>query len=335
MSTRQIRMRAKKRIGWTVLVGALSIPYAGNALTLNVDVSKSGGEHYTGTAAAPDSGTTWNSFTSLSTISSGSVKDSNGDTADGVAITFSSADGSLSIWNDAGSGSPNPQNLMSDYTYKRTYTFDVTGLTAGQQFALYAYLHGNVDNQTGAATLDSDNGGASASITQSGDYSGFRDIEVWGEGYNWVKLLGAVDATGAVSFDISTYVNGFQLQLLAPPVISGLADRTVVAGTSEELAPTISGSEALSYQWFADQIALVGETNATLSLDNVQCAQDGTLYSLVASNDAGAATNSMTLSVIVTPEIFQSEQSVRGTRQLGHHGTVGFRRTDSVAAVVV
>lgn len=276
---------------------------AGAQLTLNVDLNKSSGDNYTGTAVAPDSGTIWNSFTSLGSLGSGSVQDSDGDIATGVAIEFSSSDGSLSVWNDSGSGNPNPQKLMSDYTYNRAYTFDVSGLNAGQMFALYAYLHGNVDNQTGGITIGSGNGGGSGSVSQTGDYDNFRNIDIWGEDYNWVRLLGTVDGFGNVSFGVDTYINGFQLQLLAAPMSDGLIDQTVVAGTDIVLSPATSGTEPLSYQWLSNSIPLAGETGASLVLNDVQYAQHGTVYSLQASNDAGTATQSMTLSVIVTPAI--------------------------------
>lgn len=56
-------------------------------------------------------------------------------------------------------------------------------------------------------------------------------------------------------------------------------------------------------QWQTNGIAVVGETNATLMLNNVQYEQDGTEYSLVASNAAGTAADSMILTVIITPSI--------------------------------
>ena len=273
----------------------------GTELVINVDLDK--GSTYSGTAVAPDSGTKWNSFSSLGTLSSGSVKDSNNDTAAGVSIVFSSSDGSLSMWDDASSGAPNPLNLMRDYTYNRTYMFDVSGLPAGQQFALYVYAHGNVDNQNASIALDSSNGGDSGSTVQTADYESFRDCDVWGEGYNYVRLLGHVDGSGVVSFSGGNHLNGFQLHLLSAPLISGLSNQTVVEGTSAVLSPSVSGSELLSYQWSSNSVALVGETNATLELDNVQYAQNGTVYSLEVSNDAGSASKSMILSVIVTPAI--------------------------------
>ncbi len=87
------------------------------------------------------------------------------------------------------------------------------------------------------------------------------------------------------------------------PVITGLTNRTVVAGTSPTLAPTVSANPSAAYQWRTNGVNIGGATSATLTLNNVQYAQDGWVYSLIATNVMGAVTNSMTLSVIVTPSI--------------------------------
>jgi pectin methylesterase-like acyl-CoA thioesterase len=87
------------------------------------------------------------------------------------------------------------------------------------------------------------------------------------------------------------------------PVITALTNRTVVAGTSPTLAPTITANPSAAYQWQTNGVNIGGATGATLTLNNVQYAQDGWIYSLIATNVMGAVTNSMTLSVIVTPTV--------------------------------
>lgn len=87
------------------------------------------------------------------------------------------------------------------------------------------------------------------------------------------------------------------------PVISNLTNRTVVAGNSVTLAPTISANPTASYQWQTNGVDIAGATSATLALNNVQYSQNGYVYSLIATNVAGAVTNNMTLSVIVAPSI--------------------------------
>ena len=89
----------------------------------------------------------------------------------------------------------------------------------------------------------------------------------------------------------------------ALPAITGLTNRTVVAGTSPTLSPTVSGVPAPAYQWQTNGVNIGGATSASLTLSSVPYAQTGYVYSLIASNLVGAVTNSMTLTVIVPPGI--------------------------------
>ena len=178
-------------------------------VTINVDLDH--GATYSGTAAAPDSGATWNSISGGGTLSA--VKDSQGNTLSGVSIALTSASGSYHFYNDSSSGSPNPSALMSDYTYGDTYTYSISGLTPGAACTLYAYSHGNVDNQTGTITLASANGGAAGSTAATGNTGNFRNLSVYGQGYNYVVLGGTVNSSGNVTFTVTNFLNGFQLQL--------------------------------------------------------------------------------------------------------------------------
>ncbi len=291
------------KLGW--LVGRVMIclivfsTLAHGAQTINVDMMSSG-TVYSGTAAAPDSGAKWNSISAAGTLSP--VYDSQTNVVSGVAIAFASS-GTVHIYNDTTTGNPNPSALMSGYTYGATYTLTVTGLAANQPYGLYAYSHGNADNQTGTITLAAGNGGGSASTSQTGDSSNFRNIYLYGLGYDYVVLNGTADSSGTFTFTVINYLNGFQLQRLAAPVITGLTNQTVIAGTTAVLNPTITGAPLPNLQWRSNSVAIAGQTNASLVLNNVQYAQNNTVYSLVASNYVGKVTNSMTLSVIVTPAI--------------------------------
>jgi pectin methylesterase-like acyl-CoA thioesterase len=300
-STTQIQAQVVFRV-WLasgLLAAQLLSASSRAATTINVDMDH--GATYSGTAAAPDLGTKWNSISGGGTLST--VLDSQGNTLSGVTITFSSSSGVFKLYNDTTSGNPNPAALMSDYTYGATYTFAVTGLIPGQAYGLYAYSHGNVDNQTGTVTLAAANGGASASTTPTGDNSNFRNTSMYGQGFNYVVLNGTADGSGNLNFTVVNFLNGFQLQRLSAPVINGLTNETVIAGTTTVLSPVINGAPPPSFQWRSNNVTLAGETNASLTLDNIQYAQNGTVYSLVASNYVGAVTNSMTLSVVVTPVI--------------------------------
>jgi pectin methylesterase-like acyl-CoA thioesterase len=88
-----------------------------------------------------------------------------------------------------------------------------------------------------------------------------------------------------------------------PPSVTGLVNQTVVAGTNLVLNPVITGFPMPTLQWRSNNVALAGATNATLTLNNVSYSLNGTVYSLVATSLAGAATNGMMLTVVVTPSI--------------------------------
>ncbi len=87
------------------------------------------------------------------------------------------------------------------------------------------------------------------------------------------------------------------------PSIGGVVNQTVIAGNNAALNAAIAGYPVPGLQWRSNSVALVGQTNALLTLNNVQYSQTGTIYSLVASNSLGSVTNSMTLTVIVAPNI--------------------------------
>lgn len=279
----------------TVLASAPSVQ-----LTLNLDVNKYSSDVYSGTAAAPDAGTNWNQFTvpAASTYTMANVVDSAGNVTSN-SITFSRAS-NFSVWaNASSSGNPNPSLLMRDYLYGGGYTVTVSNLPAGI-YILYAYAHGDAAGQTSAVAVDAANGGVSGSTTDTGEFLNIYQAGALSNSY--LALSGNVGASGNFKFT-TAYLNGFQLQYVSAPAISALTNQTVIAGQSTVLIPTIAGTQPLSRQWRSNSVVLASQTNASLVLNNVQFAQNGTVYSLVVSNAAGSDTKNMTLSVIVTPAI--------------------------------
>jgi len=272
-------------------------------LTLNLDVVKSSSTRYTGTAAAPDNGTSWNNFVvpaNTNTAVMGNVTDSYGN-ATTNAISFSRSGANFNVYEDASTadGDPDPVALMEDYLYSGGYTVAVSNLRPGV-YTLFAFAHGNATGQGSTVTVNAANGGASGTTTDTGNYRDIFQTNALGNSY--LALTGTVGSVGTFSFTTS-YLNGFQLQLLSAPIVIGPTNATVVAGTSTTLSPTILGTPAPTYQWFSNSVAISGQTNASLGITNVQYAQNGTLYALGATNPAGSVTSGMTLTVIVTPAI--------------------------------
>jgi pectin methylesterase-like acyl-CoA thioesterase/regulation of enolase protein 1 (concanavalin A-like superfamily) len=103
------------------------------------------------------------------------------------------------------------------------------------------------------------------------------------------------------TFDNVTVPSQWPVQVA--PSVAGVTNKTVIAGNNTTLNATVSGYPVPTLQWRSNSVALASQTNAALVLNNVQYAQNGTVYSLVANNAVGVVTNSMTLTVIVTPSI--------------------------------
>ncbi|EIP97261.1 immunoglobulin I-set domain-containing protein [Opitutaceae bacterium TAV1] len=81
-----------------------------------------------------------------------------------------------------------------------------------------------------------------------------------------------------------------------PVLTAAPASQTANVGATVVFTAAASGAPAPAYQWHKDGKALPGKTAATLTLTNVQASDAGT-YKVVASNSAGTAEASATLTV--------------------------------------
>ncbi len=283
-----------------------------------------------GAAVIGTPGDVWNYFPNLNTRANGGgvvtnatiIRDSSGATLPGVSMTASISGGDgVDSFSNAGANSPLPALIMGNYTYENNganyWTFTFSGLPPSKTYLLHGMGNGDTSGQGTTWWVDTVNGHATASATAN-YANGSRDATLASnEGICWVKLPATTTAAGALTFRVvrlnaaengsggsgRAYLNAFQLQPLSVPVTAGLTNQTVIAGTTALLNPTTTGTPAPSFQWRSNSTNIVGATNASLSLPNVQYSQNGFVYSLVASNLAGAVTNSMTLTVIVTPAI--------------------------------
>jgi pectin methylesterase-like acyl-CoA thioesterase len=297
-----------------------------------INVKPAGGTPGTpsGAAVIGAPGDVWNYFPSLNTRANGggvvtnatTIKDSSGATLSGVTMTASISGGDgVDSYSNAGASSPVPALIMGNYTYENNganyWTFTFTGLPANKAYLLYGMGNGDTSGQGTTWWVDTVNGHATASATAN-YANGSRDATLASnQGICWVKLPATTTAAGALTFRVlrlgaaengsggsgRAYLNAFQLQPLSAPVTTGLTNQTAIAGTTAALTPTTTGIPAPWFQWRSNGTNIVGATNASLSLPNVQYSQNGFVYSLVATNLAGAITNSMTLTVIVTPAI--------------------------------
>jgi len=169
---------------------------------------------------------------------------------------------------------------------------------------VYAVSSGNPTNAVTTNTVANSNSAFGSLFTSNGA-GGFQLMP---RGMTWAVLYGQSDASGNFSFMFNgagngAYLNGFQLVPLSAPVLTGPTNLTVIAGNAGTLSASATGLPAPTFQWLENATNVVSATNATLVLPNVQYSQNAFTYSLVASNIAGVVTNTMTLTVIVTPSI--------------------------------
>ena len=91
-----------------------------------------------------------------------------------------------------------------------------------------------------------------------------------------------------------------------PVIATQPQSRTRIFGDSAEFS--VSATGATSYQWYHNGTALAGQTNATLSLSNLQTSDAGD-YTVVVTNASGAVT--ARTRVLMTPE--EIDQAVKKT----------------------
>lgn len=116
------------------------------------------------------------------------------------------------------------------------------------------------------------------------------------------------------------------------PVITGPANITVIQGQNGTFSASASAVPLPTVQWLDQtQTPIPDATNNTLTLTNVQYSQNGYSYYFTASNSVGSATNSATLTVIVTPAITNQPASLVVTNTQTASFTVGATGVPDVA----
>ena len=202
------------------------------------------------------------------------------------------------------------------------FIFTISNLPSSTPYGLYIYGGTGSSGQSVGVTLPAGYGLANSptnafttntTVNANGAYGSLWTISggvtnLMPQGTTWNTLYGKSDAAGVFKFLFNglsgyAYFNGFQVVQLSPPGFSGLTNQTIIAGNSATLSATVTGLPTANLQWRSNSVPITGATNASLLLNTVQYGQNGTIYSLVASNIFGAVTNSMALSVIVTPGI--------------------------------
>ncbi|MBI5772652.1 MAG: immunoglobulin domain-containing protein [Verrucomicrobia bacterium] len=141
-------------------------------------------------------------------------------------------------------------------------------------------------------------------------------------------LASATNATLVVSNVPSAY-NGYNFDVVvtnlagratsSPPAVLTVLFRPVIltnpvnlirtVGTTGTFSIAVSANPAPGYQWRKSTVALPGQTNSTLTLENIQTA-DGGSYDVVVTNSLGSTNSSAaTLTVLIPPSITNSPAS--------------------------
>jgi len=91
---------------------------------------------------------------------------------------------------------------------------------------------------------------------------------------------------------------------VAAPLIGGPKDQNVISPNAATFTAVVAGIPTPTVQWQNNGVDIVDATNTTLVISNVTYAQhNGHVYSIIASNSVGTATNSAVLYVVVPPEV--------------------------------
>lgn len=210
----------------------------------------------------------------------------------------------------AGSATPTLMDQLVKVDYSgsvNVMTMTFTGLPPNKLVTVYAYGAGNGSGQGSTWSLAAANGGGTVNIVYNGSATG-RDVTLASsKGLSWETLAGTTDGSGTLTVTATggtgsvwwqTYMNGLQLQVGGTaPTIIGLVNQTVEDGLNLTLSPVVTGNPPPTYQWYENGVLLAGKTSPTLTLTNISTSQNGYVYSLVAENPIGLASNSMTLTV--------------------------------------
>jgi hypothetical protein len=102
-----------------------------------------------------------------------------------------------------------------------------------------------------------------------------------------------------------------RLSLQSPPVITAQpVSRIVLAGASASFSVAAIGSGPLAYEWRRNAVALPGQSGPTLSLNNIQAANEGA-YTVVITNIYGAVTSQVAqLTINAPPSITTPPQNL-------------------------
>jgi fibronectin type 3 domain-containing protein len=222
----------------------------GDAATLIVNVDFGNGPVFSGTAAAPDSGTKWNSYTNGNSPAS-AVK-SSADVATTVGMTFD-ANGTFSDpagVNGAASGGGSLTNgfeLMQDYIWSNSLrTITIRGLASGRSYDFYMYGYGDTVGQNCGVRLN----GISK---QTSDPTG---LAIPTQGAHFVTFAAIADESGEIAFNWGPVTAALFPELTdedAPSTFGGISGLQIIENPTPIAPPSgltaIGGNAEVTLNW--------------------------------------------------------------------------------------
>jgi hypothetical protein len=123
-------------------------------------------------------------------------------------------------------------------------------------------------------------------------------------------LIGKVSTGGMLDAERALQLANSTASIAAPSFATQPTNQNVTRGANVSFTISASGTAPLSYQWLKNGTPIVGATNSTLTLTNVQ-SSDAASYTVTVTNAVGSVTSNAAALTLVAPRI--SGVSVRTT----------------------
>ena len=113
-----------------------------------------------------------------------------------------------------------------------------------------------------------------------------------------IPMLVGAGTNFPANFNFSGNVPQAVTNLTVPVSATGPSNQTAVAGSNVVFSTVASGTGPYNYAWSKNGAAISGQTNSSLTLNNVTT-NDAATYSVIVGGAMGTVTNSATLTVNV------------------------------------
>jgi len=229
-----------------------------------------------------------------------------------------------------------PSNILKSWGAPAYFDHTIYYVGASDVLKAFSISNAVLGSTIVSNTLVYGSTGASPSVSANGTSNGI----VWAVGitdhflhaYNATNVATEIGSgqnlIASVKFSVATVANGkvyvgitnsvFIFGLKTPTISTQPQGVKVIAGNNATFSVTAASTAApLQYQWFRNNNPLLNQTNASMTVTNVQVT-DGGAYTVVVSDNVGSA-----LSVIALLNITGITKNSDGTATVAFLGTAG------------